>query len=416
MPTASPGAFDDLLTDPGYFADPYPALAAIREATPLYWSEAWGVWVVTRHEDVVAVLRDPARFSNADRFSAFLDGLPQEAAPYVEPLRRHYATGMLQSDPPAHSRLRPLINRAFTPRVVEASRPRIEQVVADLVAGFRERGEADLQREFAYPLPAVVIAELMGVPVADRDLLIDLSDGVVAIQRSGKAVVDEHLVRSSESIVGIEDYFHDLCRERRAHPGDDLITALVEAEEAGDRLSEPELISMCTTLMIAGHETTRNLIANGMLTLLRRPDDLGRVRADEALLASAIEEMLRFESPIQRGWRRVAADTGLHGQSLREGQLVYLMPGAANRDPRVFEDPDRFCVERQPNRHVAFGHGIHFCVGAPLSRLEARVALPALLALPDLELATDSFDWTASVTHRGLEALPVVFRPSERET
>jgi hypothetical protein len=412
MPTASPGAFDDLLTAPGYVADPYPALAAIREATPLYWSEAWGVWMVTRHEDVVAVLRDPGRFSNAGRFSAFLDGLPPEAAPYVDPLRRHYASGMLQSDPPDHSRLRPLINRAFTPRVVEASRPRIQQVVTELVAGFRERGEADLQREFAYPLPAVVIAELMGVPVTDRDLLVDLSDGVVALQRSGKAVVDEHLVRSAESIVAIEDYFRDLCRERRADPGDDLITALVEAEESGDRLSEPELISMCTTLMIAGHETTRNLIANGMLTLLRRPADLQRVRDDEALLASAIDEMLRYESPVQRGWRRIAADTELHGQPLREGQLVYLMLGAANRDPRVFEDPDRFEVERQPNRHVAFGHGIHFCVGAPLSRLEARIALPVLLALPDVELATDRVEWTASVTHRGLESLPVTFGPS----
>ena len=404
------GAFDKLLTDPAYFEDPYPALEQIREATPLYWSEAWGVWIVTRHEDVVAILKEPQRFSNAGRFSAYLDQLPREAAPYVDPLRRHYASGMLQSDPPAHTRLRPLINKAFTPRVVEGSRDRIAAIIDGLIAEFRDRGSADLQREFAYPLPAIVIAELMGVPVADRDLLIDFSDGVVGIQRSGKAAVDDHLVRSAESIVAMEDYFRDLCRERKAHPGDDLITALVEAEEAGDRLDEPELISMCTTLMIAGHETTRNLIANGMLTLLRRPDDLRRLQgADEALLTSAIEEMLRYESPIQRGWRRIAEDSELHGQRLHEGQLLYLMLGAANRDPRLFDEPDDFRMERKPNRHVAFGLGVHFCVGAPLSRLEARIAFPALLSLPELQLTLDDVEWTPSVTHRGLESLPVAF-------
>jgi cytochrome P450 len=407
--SVEPGALDTLLTNPAYFQDPYPALAAIREATPLYWSEAWGVWVVTRHEDVLAIFKDPQRFSNAGRFSAYLDQLPPEAASYVEPLRRHYATGMLQSDPPAHSRLRPLINRAFTPRVVEASRERIVTIVDELIAGFRDRGSADLQGEFAYPLPAIVIAELMGVPVSDRDLLIELSDGVVGLQRSGRAAVDDHLVRSAQSIVRIEDYFRDLCQERRRGLGDDLISALVDAEEAGDRLSEPELISMCTTLMIAGHETTRNLIANGMLTLLRRPDDLARMRSDEELLTTAIEEMLRFESPIQRGWRRVTRETELHGERLDEGQLVYLMLGAANRDPRVFDDPDRFDMSRQPNRHCAFGHGIHFCVGAPLSRLEAKIAFPLLLALPHLELASEEVRWTSSVTHRGLEALEVTF-------
>ncbi len=406
---AEPGAFDALLTDPTYFQDPYPALATIREATPLYWSEAWGVWVVTRHEDVLAILKEPQGFSNAGRFSAYLDELPGEAAPYVEPLRRHYATGMLQSDPPAHSRLRPLINQAFTPRVVEASRGRIEAIVGELIASFRERGQADLLGEFAYPLPAIVISELMGVPAADRELLIGLSDGVVAIQRSARAAVDEHLVRSAESVVQIEAYVRELCRERRAAPGDDLVSALVVAEEAGDRLSEPELISMCATLLIAGHETTRNLVANGMLTLLQRPAELHRLREDEALMASAIEEMLRFESPIQRGWRRVARDGELRGEQLREGQLVYLMLGAANRDARRFEEPDRFIMERQPNRHCAFGHGIHFCVGAPLSRLEARIAFPALLALPGLRLASNVVRWSESITHRGLESLEVTF-------
>jgi pimeloyl-[acyl-carrier protein] synthase len=404
------GAFDSLLTDPSYFQDPYPVLAAIREATPLYWSEAWSVWVATRHEDIVAILKEPQRFSNAGRFSAYLDQLPAEAAPYVQPLRRHYASGMLQSDPPAHTRLRPLINKAFTPRVVEGSRDRIAAIIDDLITQFRDRGSADLQREFAYPLPAIVIAELMGVPLSDRDQLIDLSDGVVGIQRSGKAAVDDHLVRSAESIVAMEEYFRDLCRDRKSRPGDDLITALVEAEEAGDRLDEAELISMCATLMIAGHETTRNLIANGMLTLLRRPDDLRRLQGgDEALLASAIEEMLRYESPIQRGWRRIAEDTELHGERLRHGDLLYLMLGAANRDPRIFEQPDDFLIERKPNRHVAFGLGVHFCVGAPLSRLEARIAFPRLLALPSLHLTAQDVEWTASVTHRGLESLPVAF-------
>lgn len=407
--SADPGALDEMLADPGYFQDPYPALAAVREADPVYWSESWGVWMVTRHADVVAVLREPRRFSNAGRFSAYLDGLPAEAAPYVEPLRRHYASGMLQSDPPVHTRLRPLVNKAFTPRVVEGSAARIETLVSELIAAFRERGSADLQREFAYPLPAIVISELMGVPTRDRELLIELSDGIVGIQRAGRAAVDEHLVGSSRSIVAMEEYFSDLCRDRRARPRDDLITALVQAEEAGDRLDEPELISMCTTLMVAGHETTRNLIGNGIYTVLRRPHLLARLREDPRLLPSAVEEMLRFESPIQRGWRRVANDDELHGRRLFEGQLVYLMLGAADRDPRVFEQPDEFRPDRAENRHVAFGHGVHFCLGAPLSRLEARIALGALLALPGLELAADEIRWNESITHRGLVSLPVVF-------
>jgi cytochrome P450 len=400
--------FDERLTDRAYFQDPYPALAAIREATPLYWSDAWGVWVMTRHGDIDDALKRPLEFSNAGRFAAYLEQLPADAAEYVEPLRRHYASGMLQSDPPEHSRLRPLINKAFTPRVVEASAERIASIVDELIGTFRARGQADLLADFAYPLPAVVISELMGVPTADREQLIRLSDGVVGIQRSGKAVVDEHLVRSAESIVELEAYFRELCAARRAQPGDDLISALVEAEESGDRLSEPELISMCATLLIAGHETTRNLIANGMYLLLQRPPDLARVRGDEAVLLSAIEEMLRFESPIQRGWRRVAGEVTLHGQVLGEGQLVYLMLGAANRDPRVFEAADAFDITRQPNRHLAFGKGIHFCVGAPLSRLEARIAFPALLALPGLRLA-QAPRWSESVTHRGLESLEVHF-------
>jgi len=407
MPTAQRDQFEDRIDTPEWFQDPYPVLAALREGDPVYWSERWGVWVVTRHEHVLEVLRDPRRFSNAGRFSTFLDVLPADAAPHVDPLRRHYACGMLQSDPPDHTRLRPLVNKAFTPRVVAASRPRIEQVVAELIGSFRDRGAADLLREFAYPLPAIVICELMGVPVADREQLIELSDGVVGIQRSGRAAVDEHLVTAARSIVAMEDYFRDLCQERRAMPQDDLITALVQAEESGDRLDEAELISMCATLMIAGHETTRNLLANGMRLLLERPDVMHRLAAEPDLWESAIEEMLRFESPVARGWRRVAADTSFQGRELRQGQLVYLMLGAANRDPLVFTDPDTFDIARTGNRHLAFGQGIHFCLGARLTRLEARVAFPALLAaLPGLRLDGQP-RWHESVTHRGLASLPV---------
>jgi cytochrome P450 len=404
--------FEARIDTPAWFQDPYPALSELREEDPVHWSDRWGVWVVTRHEHVVEVFRDPRRFSNAGRFSTFLDGLPPEAAPRVEPLRRHYASGMLQSDPPDHTRLRPLVNRAFTPRVIAASAPRIEQIVKELIAGFRDRGTADLLREFAYPLPAMVICELMGVPVADRESLIEMSDGVVAIQRAGRASVDDHLVTSAKSIVAMEGYFRTLCRDRRMVPREDLITALVQAEEAGDRLDEAELISMCTTLMIAGHETTRNLIGNGLALLLQRPDAVARLTAEPALWATAIEEMLRFESPVARGWRRVAVDNELEGRALRAGQLVYLMLGAANRDPRVFTEPDTFDIARTANRHMAFGQGIHFCLGAPLTRLEARIAFPAVLAaLPELRLDGE-LRWNESLTHRGLSSLPVRFEPS----
>jgi cytochrome P450 len=397
------------LSSPDFITDPYPLYDALREEDPVHWSDEWGVWVLTTYEDTSSVLRDPTHFSSVGRFSALLDQLPPEVQPDIARLRQHYSGGLIQSDPPDHTRLRSLIRLAFTPRVIEGYRDRIQSVVDGLIDPFMEASEFDAVMDFAYPLPVVVVSQILGVPSSDLNQVFRWTVDVGGVQATGGAK-EEKARRASIAIGEIEDWFAEIISDRRRNPGTDLISDLIAAQDQGDRLNDAEMVSTCVTLMLAGHETTKNLVSNGLLTLLRHPDQLAALRDDPSLMSTAVEEVLRYESPIQRGWRRVAVETELRGKTLRPGELVYYMFGAANRDPAQFPDADRFDVRRQENRHLAFGFGIHFCVGAPLARLEGAIALQtALRRLKEIELREETIEWGQSVHVRCPRHLRVGF-------
>lgn len=410
------GPIDSLLLTPEFTQDPYPAYRALRSAAPISWSEAWNAWVVTGYDDVIGVLRDHARFSSAGRLLELVDGLPDDLQVTASPIREHFSTrGLIHADPPDHSRLRSLISKAFSGRVIEQMRPRVSAIVDGLLDKVVERGEMDVMADLAYPLPAIVIAELLGAPPEDRDRFRRWSDDIVAFQGMGRAI-PEAVPRSASGIAEMRAYLGGLFEERRRDPRDDLLSHLVAVEMEGERLSTEELYSTCVTFLIGGHETTTSLIANGLYTLLRHPEQLAAVHSDRSLLPGAIEEILRFESPIQRAFRRITQDTHFGGHPARAGQIAIQLLGAANRDPEHFPDPDTFDIFRSPNRHIAFGSGVHFCIGAPLARLEASIALSAVLdRLPALTLGAADVTWQGEkALFRCVDALPVRFTPRTR--
>ena len=405
MLIAGQSDLENELSAPSFYQDPYPVYQRLLEEEPVFWSERIGAWLISRYDDVGATIRDTTHFSNRGRFSGVLDRLPPEVRPEFKPLENHFSVGMIGSDPPDHGRLRGLINRAFTPRVIENLRPRVIEIVDDLLDDIGDRDSFDAIAEFAYPLPATVIAIMIGAPPEDRDRFKGWSDGILAFQGTGRTT-PEVLGRSQRDLMEMREFLKDLMAKRRRDPQDDLLTRLVEAESAGDKLTEGELLATCVTLLTAGHETTTNLIGSGLLTLLRHPEQLEELRQNPAMMPAAIEEMLRFESPLQRNPRKVPADFEMHGKAIRRGDFVLQVLGAANRDPRQFPDPDRFDITRQPNRHVAFGMGIHFCLGAPLARLEAPIAIEAVLRRwPELKLAQDHVTWREHGLLRAQETL-----------
>ena len=400
---------DALLTDPGFAQDPYPAYRQLAEQDPVYWSDAWGAWVLTRYDDVVATLRDHDHFSSRGRLVELIDALPDEALREAGPLREHFSTsGLIHADPPDHTRMRGLIKKAFSPRVIAAMEPRVGAIVDRLLGEIDPSAGFDVVADLAYPLPATVIAELLGARPEDRDRFKGWSDGIVAFQGQGRAI-PEAVPTSAAAVTGMRTYIGELMAARRQHPEDDLLGQLVSVEEAGDQLTTDEIYSTCVTFLIGGHETTTSLIANALFRLLTSPDQLERARTDEAALVGAIEESLRFDSPIQRTFRRVSETTEFGGHELREDHIVIQLLGAANRDPEHFDRPDEFDVERRPNRHIAFGSGVHFCIGAPLARLEAKVALRAILErMPTIELAANHVEWQdEKALFRCVRSLPV---------
>lgn len=270
---------DDFLTDPDFFQDPYPAYRRLRSEHPVYWSEAWNAWILTGFDDAVALLRTPEAYSSAGRFTALLTSLPTPSSPGVEAVRRHYATGMMQSDPPDHTLMRQLVSKAFSPRRVEEMRPRIEAIVKRLLDQALEAGSFDVIGGLAKPLPSLVISEMLGVPEPDQDRMLAWSDAIVGFQATATASA-YRAEASGAALVAFESYFRDLLSERSRHPQDDLLTALAQAEGEGSRLSESEVLSMCTTLYVAGHETTRNLIGNTLVCLFRHPEVLEAIRSD----------------------------------------------------------------------------------------------------------------------------------------
>ncbi len=391
--------FDPFL--PGFNADPFPQYRRLREADPVHQSPL-GFWVLTRYEDCVAVLRDQ-RFGRAG-FEGFLESVYGSPAGY-ERLPR----SMLFQDPPDHTRLRALVSRAFTPRVVEGLRPRIQQVVDEIIDRALDARSMEVIGDLAYPLPVTVISEMLGVPAGDQESIKGWSADIArSLDAIGLQVDPDIVERGRVARRAIGDYFRQLLPERRRQPRNDLLSLLIAAEEQGDKLSEGELLSTCILLYIAGHETTVNLIGNGLLALLRHGDQLRRLREEPALAASAVEELLRYDGPVQRTARFTTVDVEIGGRAIDKGAMVVTVIGAANRDPAQFPDPDRLDLGRVDNRHIAFGFGIHFCLGAPLARLEGQVALGTLARrLPALALATDTLEWRESQVLRGLKALPV---------
>jgi len=387
--------------DPEFVADPYPTYHRLRTEDPVHRSPL-GFWVLTRYEDVVGSLRDPRLAKEAiATFVAERLGITPVGI----------GLSMLDRDPPDHTRLRGLVSKAFTPRVVEVLRPHIQQIVDGLLDRVEGRGEMDLIEDFAYPLPVVVICEMLGVPVEDRDRFktwgLDIARGLDAVLLGPESEV---VKRSSASRMALADYFRELIARRRAEPRADMLTDLIAAEEAGDKLTENELLATCILLLVAGHETTVNLIGNGSLALLRHPDQLQRLRDNPGLIGTAVEELLRFDGPVQRTARIPSADIAIGGKVIPKGDMVMPFIGAADRDPAQFPEPDRLDIGRTDNRHIAFGWGIHFCLGAPLARVEGQIAINRLVRrLPKLALATEAPEFRQSLTLRGLTSLPVTF-------
>jgi len=390
---------------PGMLAHPHDMYRALREQDPIHRSEMMEAWILTRYDDIDAVLTD-SRFS-ADRSRArtrFAQMMADQQEQFG-PLGRTQT--MLTSDPPEHTRLRRLVSKAFTPRAVENLRPRIQDIVEYLLAEAGKRGEFDVVHDLAYPLPVIVIAEMLGVPPEDRHRFKEWSDTVVATL-GGPFTPPEVMQAGSRAVEELAEYFSHIIAERRADPKEDLISGLIAAEEGGQVLAEDEIFATCILLLVAGNETTTNLIGSSMLALFRSPDQMERLQNDPSLISSATEELLRYAGPVQGTGRVPKEDVEIAGHTFHEGEMVFTLVAAGNRDPAHYENPERLDVARNPTDHLAFGDGIHFCLGAPLARAEAQISIGTLLQrFPRLRLLDDEPEWGGTFIIRGVKRLNV---------
>ena len=390
-------AFNPLSTETAQ--DPYPTYAALREKDPVHRSRLMNAWMFSRHADIDVILRDHQRFANDPR-KGKLSRRQRANLPAEEEF------SILFLDPPDHKRLRALVNKAFTPKAVNALEPHIRALLGALLDDIDDPAGFDLMDAVARPLPVIVIAEMLGVPPEDRAQFKIWSDQRARVL---EPMIDaRERAASNAASKALDAYFGPIIKERRAAPQDDIVSALAQAEEEGDRLTEREMLNMLRLLLIAGNETTTNLIGNGVLALLRHPDQLQRLRDDPSLIPSAVDELLRFDSPVQTDFRRVLEDCELNGFPLRRRDNIVVLLGAANRDPDVFENPDELDVGRGDRSHLSFGRGIHHCLGAPLARLEGRIVLEMLLErFSQISLLDGQPRFRNSIVLRGLESLPV---------
>jgi cytochrome P450 len=391
--------------------NPYPIFSAMRWLRPVLHIERYHLWIVFNYEDTKRVLTDQAAFSSD--FSQMQGGDDRD---------REIVHNLVSSDPPMHTKLRGLVTRAFTARTVGNLEPRIEQLTNEMLDDVIESGRMDMVDDLAYPLPVVVISEMLGIPAEDRaqfrvwsDEMVRSADNLFGDRKEMAAhAADE--TGTAMVMEGMEPYLHDIIEHRRRHPREDLISGLIAAEVDGEQLTEAELMSFCSLLLVAGNVTTTNLIANSILTFLQHPRDLARLQTEPALLPAAIEEILRYRSPVQFMFRIARQPVELSGQTVEPGNIVLAIIGSANRDAAKFAQANRFILDRDPNPHIAFGHGIHYCLGAPLARLEGRVALSIVLSrLQEMRLASP---WPlppgdALILH-GVRHLPLRFKPASR--
>lgn len=397
---------DDLMA-PDVIRDPHSYYRHLREVDPVHWNQRWGGWILTRYDDVVQVLRDAKRFSS-DRMGFLARELTEEEREPVAPIFDVLSRWMVFSDPPLHTQLRVLLNRKFTPKAVEQYRLLVREIVEGLLEEIETRGRMEVVRDFAYQVPMTVILRLMGAPDLDRDRIKDWSEqlGTFFFIRA-----DEPRRReiATEGVTALVDYLTPVVEDKAENPDDGFVSLLLQAEKEG-KLTRGDVVATCVLLAFGGHETTMNLIANGTLALIRHPEEWERIGREPDLVPSAVEELLRYDGSVKATvrWAREQAEVG--GKTIRAGDRLLVALSAANRDPEQFERPDELNLARDPNQHVAFAHGIHVCLGAPLARMEAQEAFRALtqrLPLPALE--TEAYEYRPTVVGRALEALPVSF-------
>ena len=399
-------AVDDEVLRSDRVEDPHPYFRLMREQDPVHWNEKYRAWFIHRYDDVTDALRD-SRFSSA-RIQPALDRLSPEQRDERRPTYDILMDWLVFRDPPDHTRLRKLVSRAFTPRAVESWRSRANQVVDQTLRELADKSSVDLITEFAYPIPAVVIAEIMGVPPNDRDTFKEWSDSVMVLVFGARGLEDRRL-KAQHGLMELASYLGDLVEFHRTHSGENIIGDLIAAQEGDDRLSDQEIVANLVLFLFGGHETTTNLIGNGVNALLRNPEQLEKYRQNpDCLTKPMVEEVLRYDGPSKMEVRTISEDLSMRGQTLRRGDMAYLVQHAANRDPGQFHNPDLFDIEREPNHHIGFGFGIHFCLGAALARLEGSIALERLLTCyPQLVPDRKDPHWIPTMLSRGMESFPV---------
>lgn len=388
-----------------FLQDPYPTFKRLQQEAPVFWSEKSKYWIVSRYADVHGILRDLSYEKQLQRWNQ-INPLVKMLPP-VHSLQKSRATWMLNMNPPDHTRMRGLVNKAFTPAMVNSLRPRIEENVNHYIDQVASMKEFDLVPEFSFPIPVTVIAQMLGVPHEDRDkfhhwstILTDTLEPQMDLGKLSKAAT------ATDELI---EYFRGVANERRREPKNDLISALVAAEEEGQKLTEEELLNNCILILVAGHETTVNLIGNAVRTLLQHPDQLKMLQENPNLIQGAISEVLRFESPVQTTRRLASEDIEVGGETIKAGDMVVLLMGAANRDPEQFPDPDRFDITRDAKKHLAYGHGIHHCLGSSLANTEGQIAVSALFKrMPNLRLRDQHIEIRHPFALRGPKALWLV--------
>jgi len=391
--------------DPATINDPIPHLRRLQQSEPVYWSDVLRGWVITRYEDVKRVLRNDD-FS-ADRISPFFDAMPPEKQQPIKELIRYLNTWVAFKDPPEHTRLRQLMRTVFTPAAVAEMSGFIESAVSHLLAELEGKKQIDFIEEFAYPLPAMVILEMLGLPQSDMDLLKDWSNKMQLF--IGSATTSPHkYALAEEGAIQMAAYFREVIRDREEHPGSDMITKLLAIRDSDDTLTEDEVIGTSMLFLFGGHETTTNLIGNGIRALLLHPDQMALLRDKPELIDKAVEEMLRYDGPTGASVRIVKESHQFHDKWLESGQRVFVMIHAANHDLDAFEAPDTFDITREPNHHLTFNYGAHFCMGAPLARLEGKIAMARLIEhFPNMTLSDDKYEYMDTMVMRGVRNMSV---------
>lgn len=396
--------------DPATLADPYPLFRRMRDEDPCHWSPRLRSWVLTRYEDVKAVCMDKGDRLSSDRLRPFFASLPGEEARRIGEIIRYLSLWMVFTDPPEHTRLRRLVGKVFSVPAMQGMRPQVEQIADWLLERIGERDEFDFVADFAGPLPCLVIMALLGVPRESLAQVKRMSDDMALFIGSSRTSPQKYDTAEAAT-KEMAAFFRDLIAQRRREPREDILTQLVQLRDGEDRLTDDELVATCILLLFAGHETTTNHIANGLLALMRFPDQMALLRADPGLANDAVEELLRYDGPSGAQVRLANVEMTLHGKQLKPGDRIFIMLNSANRDPRAYADPDRLDLHRDGVPHLTFGYGIHLCLGFALARVEGQVAFPKVLqAFRHIEPATERQEWINSLVFRGMTALPVRVR------